>query len=138
MAIVSTATGPVGTNLLYDTATLILVVPNLKRAQRFLLDEFFPNITISDTEFVALDVDIGKRRIAPFVSPLVEGRLVESRRIQTNEFKPAYIKDKRAPDLRRPVRRMIGERLGGDRTGQLDTLAQLVELTAAVSREQPR
>ncbi|MEL6216839.1 MAG: major capsid protein, partial [Pseudomonadota bacterium] len=98
---------------IYDTNTLIQVVPNLKRAQKFLLDKFFPNIVMSDSEYVSIDVDVGIRRMAPFVSPLVEGKLVEQRRIQTNVFKPAYIKDKRAPDLRKPVRRMIGERIGG-------------------------
>ena len=97
----------------YDTATLIQVVPNLKLAQNFLLDSFFPNEAVAETEEIAIDVDVGKRRLAPFVSPLVEGKIVEGRRIQTNVFKPAYIKDKRALDLRRPIRRMIGERIGG-------------------------
>lgn len=118
-------TVPTGANLAYDTNTLIEVVPNLKRAVTFLLDKFFPNIHMSDTEFVAIDVDVGKRRIAPFVSPLVEGKIVEQRRYQTNIFKPAYIKDKRAPDLRKPVRRMIGERLGGDMSGAEREMANL-------------
>lgn len=100
---------------IFDTNDLIQVVPNLKVAQTFLLDQFFPFIQQSDTEFVSIDVDVGKRRLAPFVSPMVEGKLVEQRRIQTNTFKPPYIKDKRAPDLRKPVRRMIGERIGGDK-----------------------
>lgn len=118
-------TTPAGGNLIYDTNTLIQVVPNLKRAVTFLLDKFFPNIHMSDTEFVSIDVDVGKRRIAPFVSPLIEGKLVEQRRYQTNTFKPAYIKDKRAPDLRKPIRRMIGERLGGDMTGAEREMANL-------------
>lgn len=118
-------TVPQGANLIYDTNTLIQVVPNLKRAVSFLLDRFFPNMHMSDTEFVSIDVDVGKRRMSPFVSPLVEGKLVEQRRIQTNTFKPAYIKDKRAPDLRKPVRRMIGERLGGDMTGAEREMANL-------------
>ena len=63
--------------------------------------------------------------MAPFVSPLVEGKLVEQRRMQTNTFKPAYIKDKRAPDLRKPVRRMIGERIGGDMTGAEREMANI-------------
>ncbi|TCK43989.1 major capsid protein E [Paraburkholderia sp. BL8N3] len=103
-------------NLIYDTNTLIQVVQNLKMAQSFLLDRFFRNMITSDTEFVSIDVDVGKRRMSPFCSPLVEGKLVESRRYQTNTFKPPYIKDKRAPDLRKPVRRMIGERIGGEVT----------------------
>jgi hypothetical protein len=130
---------------IYDTNTLIQVVPNLKRSQKFLLDRFFPNIVMSDTEYVSIDVDIGKRRMSPFVSPLVEGKLVEQRRYQTNQFKPAYIKDKRAPDLRKPVRRMIGETIGGSMTGaereqanlesemtdQLDILDRRLEWMAA-------
>ncbi|EPL3047554.1 major capsid protein [Morganella morganii] len=98
---------------IYDTNVLIQVVPNLMTSQNWLLDKFFPNITESDTEEVSIDVDVGLRRLAPFVSPLVEGKLVESRKLQTNSFKPAYIKDKRAPDLRKPIRRQIGERIGG-------------------------
>lgn len=114
-----------GMNMAYDTNALVLVVPNLKRAESFLLDKFFPNIIVSDTEFVSIDIDIGKRRIAPFVSPLVEGRIVEQRRMQTNIFKPAYIKDKRAPDLRKPIRRMIGERIGGELSGPERELANI-------------
>jgi Phage major capsid protein E len=117
--------GSPGTNIAYDTATLIQVVPNLKRPTTFLLDLAFPNIVMSDDEYIAIDVDVGKRRLAPFVSPMVEGKLVEQRRIQTNIFKPAYIKDKRAPDLRRPIRRMIGERLAGSLTGADREMANL-------------
>lgn len=98
---------------IFDTNVLIQVVPNLMTSQNWLLDKFFPNITESDTEEVSIDVDVGLRRLAPFVSPLVEGKLVESRKFQTNNFKPAYIKDKRAPDLRKTIRRQIGERIGG-------------------------
>jgi hypothetical protein len=114
-----------GGNLIFDTNVLIQVVPNLKRSTNFLLDRFFPNIITADSEFVSIDVDVGKRRIAPFVSPLVEGKLVEQRRMQTNTFKPAYIKDKRAPDLRKPVRRMIGERIGGEMSGAEREMANL-------------
>ncbi len=113
-------------DLIYDTNDLVQVVPNLKRAQKFLLDKFFPNIVTANSEFVSIDVDVGVRRMAPFVSPLVEGKLVEQRRYQTNVFKPAYIKDKRAPDLRKPVRRMIGERIGGELSGQERMAANIV------------
>lgn len=97
----------------FSTTDLIEVVPTLKRAQKFLLDRFFPNIKLSDTEFVAIDIDVGLRRMSPFVSPLVQGKLVQQRTYQTNIYKPPYIKDKRAPDLRKPVMRQIGERIGG-------------------------
>lgn len=101
---------------IFDTNVLIQVVPNLMTSQNWLLDKFFPNIVESDTEEVSIDVDVGLRRLAPFVSPMVEGKLVEARKFQTDSFKPAYIKDKRAPDLRKPIRRQIGERIGGQYT----------------------
>src|SRR5471032_1263533 len=97
----------VSNNFVYDTIALVQVVPNLKQSQNWLLDRFFPNIVMSDSESVAIDVDVGKRRI------------------QTNEFKPAYIKDKRAPDLRKPVCRAIGEKIGGELTGEEREMANL-------------
>ncbi|EPT0794474.1 major capsid protein [Yersinia enterocolitica] len=101
---------------IYDTNVLVGLVPNLRTSQNWLLDRFFPNVVTYATEEVSIDIDIGKRRMSPFVSPLVEGKLVESRKYQTNTFKPAYIKDKRAPDLRKPIRRQMGERIGGEYT----------------------
>ena len=116
-----------GSYSVYDTNVLIQVVPNLKLPVSFLLDKFFPNIVVSDSEFVSIDVEVGLRRIAPFVSPLVEGKIVEQRRFQTNTFKPAYIKDKRAPDLRKPIRRIIGERIGGELSGAAREMANIEE-----------
>ena len=101
---------------IYDTATLVQVVRNLKRPSQFLLDTFFPNLIEYTTKEFAIDVDAGKRRLAPFVSPLMQGKPVESRGITTTLFAPAYIKDKRGLDPFRPVMRAIGERIGGDLT----------------------
>jgi len=69
---------------IFDTNVLVQVVPNLKTSQNWLLDRFFPNVVTYETEEVAIDVDVGLRRMAPFVSPLVEGKLVEQRKYQTN------------------------------------------------------
>jgi len=52
-------------NLIYDTNTLIGVVQNLKMAQSWLLDRFFTNMISADSEFVSIDVDVGKRRMSP-------------------------------------------------------------------------
>lgn len=98
---------------IYDTVALIGVVEQFKPPSSFLLDAFFPQVQYSETEFVAVDVYVGKRRMAPFCSPLVESRVVEVLPLSNNEFKPAYIKFKSKLDPKRPVRRMIGERIGG-------------------------
>jgi Mg-chelatase subunit ChlI len=54
---------------IFDTSVLVQVVPNLKTSQNWLLDRFFPNVVTYETEEVAIDVDVGLRRMAPFVSP---------------------------------------------------------------------
>lgn len=107
-------------NVAFDTADLVEVVPNLLTPQTFFLRRYFPNVRMSDTRFVAIDVIIGKRRMSPFVSPRMEGKLVEALRVQTNLFEPPYIKDKRAPDLLRPVMRKIGEKLLGGEVSAVD------------------
>ena len=123
---------------IFDTSTLVGIVPNLMTSQNWMLDRFFPNIVTSDTEFVSIDVDVGQRRMSPFVSPLVAGKLVEQRRMQTNTFKPAYIKDKRVPDLRKPIRRQIGERIGGEYTAaqreQLNMMFEMADQVDMVNR----
>lgn len=98
---------------IYDTATLVETVQSLKQPSQFLLDLFFSNAREFDSREVAIDVDVGKRRLAPFVSPLVQGKPVEARGVTTSLFAPAYIKDKRPLDPMRPVMRAIGERVGG-------------------------
>ncbi len=98
---------------IYDTVTLAAVVRNLKLPATFLQATFYPNTVEFDTETIAIDVDAGKRRIAPFVSPLMQGKPVESRGIATSTFTPPYVKDKRQLDPFRPVMRAIGERIGG-------------------------
>ena len=98
---------------LYDTVSLVAMVEQMKPPSSFLLDTFFPGVVTSTTEYVAVDVFVGKRRMAPFVSPLVEGKFVESLGVTTNQFKPAYLKPKTRLDPFRPIRRMIGEQIGG-------------------------
>lgn len=104
---------------IFDTNVLVHVVRNLKLPSQFLLNQFFPNTVEEETEFVSIDVDVGLRRMAPFVSPLSEGKPVEGRKIQTNSFKPAYVKDLRTPDFRKPVLRAIGERIGGNLSAEV-------------------
>lgn len=97
---------------IYTPVELIAIVENLMTSTTFLTRKFFPNEINAQTPEVAIDIDVGKRRLAPFCSPLVEGKPVESRPFETRLFKPPYIKDLRNPDLLKPVRRMIGETIG--------------------------
>lgn len=98
---------------LFSTNVLAAAVGSLFTPQTFLLDNFFPTIQTEQSEEIHFDIDTGKRRVAPFVSPVVAGQVVASRGFHTATFKPAYIKDKRVFDVNRPFKRAMGEQIGG-------------------------
>lgn len=98
---------------LFSTDVMNGVVANLIGDPQFLVDRFFGTIQTEASEEIHFDVLDGKRRIAPFVSPLVEGQIVAALGYKTYTFKPAYIKDKRVFDMHKPLKRSAGEQLGG-------------------------
>lgn len=98
---------------LFSTSTLQAVVQNLKVPQSGFLDAYFKQIMEEDTEEIHFDVDNNPRRIAPYVSPLLPGKVVQSRGYQTKTFKPAYVKDKRVFTPNNALKRAMGERVGG-------------------------
>jgi hypothetical protein len=113
---------------LFSTNVLNQVVADLKGSTQFLLDRYFPNIQSETTEEIHFDVMDGVRRIAPFVSPLVEGQIVETLNYKTSTYKPAYIKDKRVFDMHRPLKRLAGEQLTG-------TMAPAARLRALIAND---
>ena len=102
---------------LYSTPMLSRVVQSLKRPQRFFLDKFFTGIETSQNDTIFFDVELSgeKRRLAPYVHPMSEGKLVEAIGYETKSFRPAYVKAKVVHDPTRPFVRMAGETIG---TGQ--------------------
>lgn len=104
---------------IYSTAALNRLVQSLKRPQTALLSTFFGSVEVSDTEQILFDVENKKRRIAPFVSPLREGKVVEDEGYVTKTFTPAYVKDKRIHDPNKALKRAAGETVGGN-TSPLD------------------
>lgn len=110
---------------LFTTNVLITAVQSLILPQSFLLDRFFPQVQTEDSEEIHFDVVDKTRRLAPFVSPVVAGRVVASQGFTTKTFKPAYIKDKRVFDANRPFKRSSGEQIGGS-LAPAQRLARLV------------
>lgn len=103
---------------IFTTDVLNGVVRYLPTPTNFLLGRFFPNLQTETSEEIHFDMENGKRRIAPFVSPLVAGRIVEGQGYVAKTFKPAYVKDKRVFDANRPMKRAMGEQIGGSMTPQ--------------------
>lgn len=77
---------------IFDTRTMLEAVEQMKRPFTFLRDTFFKRVVQSETETVDVDIVKGKRRMAPFVSPLAEGKKTERLGFSTNTIKPGYVK----------------------------------------------
>lgn len=97
----------------FSTGYLMKVVEQLNRPSSFLLDMYFPEIATSDTETVDFDVVTHGRRLAPLVSPVVEGQVVQESGVKSGSVKPAYLKPKTPLAAAGALRRQPGERIGG-------------------------
>ncbi len=101
----------------------------------FLLDTFFPVTQESQTEEIHFDIDKSKPRLAPFVSPLVAGKVIEQEGMTTHTFKPAYVKDKTRLDPMSPIKRALGEKIGGSMTPME---RRILQLASAINRSLER
>lgn len=98
---------------LYDLTTLLEVVRRQKTSQPTFWLNFFTKQINFTTPSVSFDLVYGDdRKLAPFVSPNVQGRPQALEGYETMQFKPAYskIKDVVSPEMH--IERMAGEDLG--------------------------
>jgi len=98
---------------LFSTNVLTGVVNSLLTPSQFLLNRYFGQIQTEASEEIHFDIIDKTRRLAPFVSPVVEGKVVASQGHTTKTFKPAYLKPKTVFDSTRPLKRAAGEPIGG-------------------------
>jgi Phage major capsid protein E len=101
----------------FNLNVLLGVVNSLITPQQWFLNRYFPIASYSETKLISFDVIDKTRRLAPFVSPVVAGKVVKSQGITTKFFEPAYIKDKRIFNANRALKRAAGEPFGGNLTG---------------------
>jgi len=80
---------------IFDTRTMLPAVLQLKRPRTFGLDTFFPGTRQFPTKYVDIDIYSRNRKMAPFVSPVLEGKVMDRLGKTTNSYAPPYIKPKR-------------------------------------------
>jgi hypothetical protein len=81
---------------MYETRRMLQMLEQMKPAQTFLKSTFFGGTPRTfDTEYVDIDIMKGKRRMAPFISPIIGGKTVERQGYTTNTYKPPLI----GPDM---------------------------------------
>jgi hypothetical protein len=98
---------------IYSTWYLNGLVERIVPAPKFFLDRYFPEEKTSESEEVYFDIEEGQYDIAPFVHPLIGGKLITSQGYKTKSFKPAYVKPKAVLTPDKGFTRMAGEPFGG-------------------------
>lgn len=110
---------------IYSTNFLMKVVEQLNRPSSFLLDTYFPDVQTHDTEEVNFDVVTSARRLAPLVSPVVEGQIVQEQGMTAHSVKPAYVKPKTPLSASGALKRRAGEQIGGSLTSMDRQIARV-------------
>jgi hypothetical protein len=77
---------------LFSSAELMEATRTLIPEEFFLSQRYFGVDRVSSADEIVFDEMLGQNMIAPFVSPLVDGKPVVTKGYNTKSFKPAYIK----------------------------------------------
>lgn len=80
---------------IYNTRTMMRAINQMKPAQTFLMDTFFPNLETTVTEAVDVDFKKGKRKMAPFVAPRIGGKVMDRQGFKTRTYKVPKIAPER-------------------------------------------
>lgn len=94
---------------LYGTAEMLDVLRVTPLESTYWLDGWFGSVRQFDTAEIMFDKLKTSRKLAPFVSPLVQGRVMKSKGFETRSFAPAYVKPKHVVDPNRMFTRRVGE-----------------------------
>lgn len=127
-------------NPAYETKTLLEAFEQGPLVETFLRDTFFKDREYPPSPTIEFDFRRGRRKMAPFVAPLVGGKLMERQGFETRFFRApriAPVRALRTPDLEP---RLIGENIYSGRT-PADRAAELladdsVYLDEAISRRE--
>jgi hypothetical protein len=97
----------------YETWELDAMVVQMERPNPWLLRTFFPGEKLFGTRAIEFDLVDRGRRMAPFVSPLSQGKPMRREGFRTKQLSPAYIKPTDLVTPQEGFTRMPGEAYGG-------------------------
>lgn len=112
-------------NPAYETKTMLEPFKQGPLVPTFLRDTFFGSREYPQTPLIEFDFRRGRRKMAPFVAPLVGGKLMERQGFETRYFRApriAPVRALRTPDLEA---RMMGETIYSQRS-PADRAAELL------------
>lgn len=94
----------------FKRENMLTALQQMAPATSFLLDTFFPTKEFHDTDTVTIDIiDSTGRKIAPFQSPLMQGKVMRKKGFENNTYKIPYIKVKDVCDAEKFLNRDAGQ-----------------------------
>lgn len=101
-----------GYNLDYtNTADLLAAYKTEAKPTTFLKDRYFPDGTTFATDEVLVEYKKGTHRLAPFVSPEINGKIMKREGYKVNAYEPAMLQPKRALSIDTLKKKNFGEAL---------------------------
>ena len=120
---------------IFSTRFMLPLLEQIYPPKIFLLDTFFKGTEQSETEYVDIDIQKGKRRMAPFSQPSSEPTMVERQGYITKSFKPPYIKMEKICKVEDILKRPIGQTIYASLASPADRASQLLAVDLADLQE---
>ena len=125
---------------LYDTRTMLTAIEQTKPVFTFLRDTFFSETETLLTEIAEVDVKKGKRKLAPFVSPRVGGKILTREGFKASQIKTPKIAPERVITIDDINKRTLGENIYSSKTpaerSRILLANDLIELDEAITRRE--
>jgi Phage major capsid protein E len=127
-------------NPAYETKTMLAPFEQGPLVPTFLRDTFFTGREYPATPLIEFDFRRGRRKMAPFVAPLVGGKLMERQGFETRFFRApriAPVRALRTPDLeaRMPGETIYSQRSAAERAAEL-VAEDLIFCDGAITRRE--
>jgi len=124
---------------MFETRTMLQALEQMPKPKTFLRDMFFAaNVEYSPTSKVDIDIVKGRRQMAPFVSPVMEGKVLANQGFTTNTFEAPLLKPKKKTSAEDILNRLPGEALysgmSPDERAAVKLGKDLAELNDAIDR----
>ena len=124
---------------MFDTRTMLKALEQQPKPKTFLRDMFFSgDPEYSDTAKVDIDIVKGRKIMAPFVSPVLEGKVLADQGFTTKTFEAPLLKPKKKTTAEDILKRLPGEPLysgmSPDERAGIKLGKDLAELSDSIDR----
>ena len=125
---------------IYEPRTMGRVIEKLPPARTFFRSAFFRNEETFVTESVDVDFRKGSRKVAPFVSRMIGGKVVPNTGYETKTYTPPLVAPEKVTTIDHLLKRGIGENMYSGRTPAqraVEKMAQdFIELREQITRRE--